>query len=86
MNRREPGQRRVNGLEDIMGHFVPLEPGTYGLPSDNCFTNEILHFAECCREGKEPISSGKAILGSMKLIFGIYESARTGMAVDLASL
>ena len=86
VNRREPGQREVKGLEDIMGHFVPLEPGNYGLPSDNCFTNEILHFAECCQEGKESISSGKAILGSMQLIFGIYESARTGKAVDLASL
>jgi len=86
VNRREPGQREMKGLEDIMGHFVPLEPGNYGLPSDNCFTNEILHFAECCQEGKESISSGKAILGSMQLIFGIYEAARTGKAVDLASL
>jgi len=86
VNRREPGGRQVKGLEDIMGHFVPLDPGNHGLPTDNCFTNEILHFAECCQEGKEPISSGKAILGSMKLIFGIYESARTGKSVDLASL
>ena len=73
-------------MEDIMGHFVPLDPGNHGMPTNNCFTNEILHFAECCQEGKEPISSGKAILGSMKLIFGIFESARTGKAVELASL
>ena len=85
MNRREPG-RQLRGMEDIMGHFHQLAPGTWGLPSDNCFTNEILHFAECSQEGKEPISSGREILGSMKVLFGIYESARTGKAVELASL
>ena len=85
MNRREPG-RQMRGMEDIMGHFHQLAPGTWGLPSDNCFTNEILHFAECSQEGKEPISGGRDILGSMKVLFGIYESARTGKAVDLADL
>ena len=85
MNRRAPG-RQLRGMEDIMGHYHQLAPGTWGLPSDDCFTNEILHFAECAQEGKEPISSGKDILGSMKVLFGIYESARTGKAVDLASL
>ncbi len=85
MNRREPG-RQLKGLEDIMGHFHQLAPGTWGLPSDDCFTNEILHFAECSQEGREPISGGRDILGSMKILFGIYEAARTGKAVDLASL
>ena len=86
VKRRDPDAREVKGMEDIMGHFVPLDPGNHGMPTNNCFTNEILHFAECCQEGKEPISSGKAILGSMKLIFAIFESARTGKAVELASL
>ena len=85
MNRREPA-RQLKGMEDIMGYYHQLAPGTWGLPSDNCFTNEILHFAECSQEGKEPISSGREILGSMKVLFGIYESARTGKAVDLADL
>ena len=85
MNRRDP-VRQLKGMEDIMGYYHQLAPGTWGLPSDDCFTNEILHFAECSQEGKEPISSGKEILGSMKVLFGIYESARTGKAVDLADL
>ena len=37
-------------------------------------------------EGKEPISSGRDNLGTMKAIFGIYESARIGEPVDLAAL
>ena len=67
-------------------NFVQIEPVTEGLASDNCFVNEIIHFAECCQEGKEPISSGRDNVGSMKIILGIYESARTGKAVDLADL
>lgn len=49
------------------------------------FINEILHFADCCRQRKEPISSGKDNLGTMKLVLGIYESARTGKPLDLAA-
>ena len=67
-------------------NFVPVEPVTEGLASDNHFINEIIHFAECCQEGKEPISSGRDNLGTMKIILGIYESARTGKVVDLATL
>ena len=69
-----------------MPQFVPVVESTeepdYALP----FVNEILHLAECCREGKEPISSGRDNLGTMKAIYGIYESSRTGEPVDLATL
>jgi len=66
--------------------FVPVVESVgeadYSLP----YVNEILHFAECCREGEEPISSGRDNLGTMKVIFGIYQSSRTGEPVDLSSL
>ena len=69
-----------------MAGFVPVVEATgepdFSLP----YTNEMLHFAECCREGKDPISSGHDNLGTMKAIFGIYESSRTGEPVDLDSL
>ncbi len=66
--------------------FVPLEPEREGLPDDNSFVNEILHFADCCRSGREPISGGCDNLSTMRVIFGIYESARRGAPVDLAAL
>jgi predicted dehydrogenase len=72
-------------LMDRFRTFVPV-PVNENLPSDDPYINEIIHFAECCQEGKEPISSGKENLGTMKVIFGIYESSRTGKTVDLASL
>jgi predicted dehydrogenase len=56
--------------------LAPPEP----LPSDNPFVNEVLHFAECCLEGREPISSGRDNLGTMAALFGLYESARSGGA------
>ena len=80
--RDEPGVEPVNRY----GNFVQLEPLSEGLVGDNPFTNEILHFAECCRTGKEPISSGRDNLGTIKTILGIYESNRTGKTVDLATL
>ena len=55
-------------------------------PTLNFFVNEVLHFADCCRTGKEPTSSGRDNIESMKVVFAINESSRTGRAVDLADL
>ena len=55
-------------------------------PTVNLFVNEVLHFAECVRTGKEPTSSGRDNIESMKVVFAICESSRTGRAVDLADL
>jgi len=66
--------------------FTRLEPMKEGLPSDVSFVNEILHFADCCCTQKEPISSGRNNLGTIKTVVGIYESARTGRALDLSTL
>ena len=40
--------------------------------------NEIIHFASCCEDGAEPVSGGRDNLETMKIVFGIYESAQTG--------
>lgn len=66
--------------------FAPLEPAAHDLPSDDLFVNEILHFADCCRSGREPITSGKDNIETIKVIMGIYESARSGCAVKLRDL
>ena len=58
--------------------FLPVEPDRQNLPSDDGFTNEIAHFVACCRSGEEPLSSGRDNLGTMAVIFAIYESARQG--------
>lgn len=63
---------------------LPTRPGE--LPSPNYFVNEILHFADCATSGREPISSGRDNVESMKVIFGMVESSRTGKVVDLDAL
>ncbi|HJN53428.1 MAG: Gfo/Idh/MocA family oxidoreductase [Pseudomonadales bacterium] len=66
--------------------FVPFDASASDLPTDQPFVNEILHFADCCRDGAEPISSGTDNLGTMKAVLGIYESAKTGKPVELAAI
>src|SRR5204863_6565800 len=66
--------------------FEPVDVEAGGLPSESGQVNEILHFAACCASGDEPLSSGRDNLGTMRLIAGVYESARTGEPVDLARL
>lgn len=67
----------------------PLEPlatRADELPSPNYFVNEILHFADCATTGKEPLSSGRDNIESMKVVFGMVESSRTGRIIDLDDL
>jgi predicted dehydrogenase len=64
--------------------FSPVPPAD--LPSNNAFVNEILHFADCCQSGKEPISSGKDNLNTMRLLVGICKSAAANEPVDVRTL
>jgi predicted dehydrogenase len=72
--------------EGVFGNFAPITPVSTGLAGDDPFVNEILHFADCCRDRTEPLTSGKENLGTVKVIYGIYESARTGKKIDLSTL
>lgn len=72
-------------LEQVQG-FEPFDRNGDGWPSESGQVNEILHFAECCRTGREPLSSGRDNLGTMKVVFAIYESSRAGRPVELAEL
>ena len=78
-------KKRGNTAETF-NNFAPLSPVMDGLPTDDPFVNEILHFAECCRDKKEPLTSGRDNLGTVKVIFGIYEAFKTGKKVDIARL
>jgi predicted dehydrogenase len=94
----EPGQLRGPAfvatpsrsprVEEWFDQFAGFEPlaAPDGLPSESGQVNEILHFAECCRTGAEPLSSGRDNIGTMKVVAGIYESARTEQPVELAHL
>ncbi|NJL73385.1 MAG: Gfo/Idh/MocA family oxidoreductase [Candidatus Competibacteraceae bacterium] len=77
---------KITGWEDQYAGFEPLVAPDAGLETNDEFVNQLLHFAQCVHTSSEPWSSGRDNLGTMKVVFGIYESLRTGEAVDLASL
>lgn len=80
-------RNRPGDLEKIVNPpFEPLHTRDDELPSPNYFVNEILHFADCATSGREAISSGRDNIETMKVIFGMFESSRTGKAVDLDDL
>jgi predicted dehydrogenase len=60
----EPGNRTV---------FEEVEAAP--MPTRNATVNELLHFADCIDRDTEPISSGRDNLGTMAVVFAIYESA-----------
>ncbi|MBO1913299.1 hypothetical protein J4G37_51875, partial [Microvirga sp. 3-52] len=47
------------------------------------FINEINHFVECCREGKQTIAPVADGVQVMKMLNAVYESAATGKEVYL---
>ena len=62
--------------------FVPVEVPA-GLFSEDPYVNAIVHFADCCQTGEEPISSGHDNLETIKILQGIYQSSREGQMIDL---
>jgi predicted dehydrogenase len=72
----------VQLVPGVGAQIPPAEPlsAPEPLPSDNPFANEIQHFALCCRDGREPISSGRDNLHTMRVIFALYRSAEAGGA------
>jgi predicted dehydrogenase len=78
--------KKRGNLGETFNTFAPIDPVRGHLPTDDPFINEILHFADCVRDGKEPLTSGRDNLGTIKVIFGIYESFKTGKKVEIAKL
>ena len=56
------------------------------LPSAEPFANQLAHFAECCRRGTAPVTSGRDNRRTMQVVFVIYESARSGQTVPIENV
>jgi predicted dehydrogenase len=79
-SKRQPVE--PSGWETQFEDFEQLAP-TGDLPTDDDIVNEVLHFADCCASGEEPLTSGRDNLGTMAVVLGIYESGRTGKPVEI---
>jgi predicted dehydrogenase len=59
---------------------------TISLPEVHNMTEEIVDFVACVRDGKRPINTEAEGIDVLRVILGAYESAKTGMMVDLKNL
>lgn len=50
---------------------------------ENAFDNEISHFIDCIREGKQPIASAEDGYFVQKMLNGIYDSAKLGKEIEI---
>jgi predicted dehydrogenase len=73
----------AEGKTSQKGEFIPVNQDSTILMGNNPFTNEVIHFVDCCQTNKEPISSGKDNLNTMKVIFAIYKSSIINNIVNL---
>ncbi len=86
-----PARVATEAREVQTGHngyyaFSDVGDDMEGLVSDNPFTNEIVHFARCIRDGVEPITSGRDNLNTMEAVHGVYAAAEAGHTIDVADL
>jgi predicted dehydrogenase len=59
---------------------------TRSFPRRDQFAAELIYFSECILKDREPEPSGWEGLADVRIVRAIYESARTGKAVELAGL
>jgi predicted dehydrogenase len=69
---------RKDGKSAEQFEELTYDANAFGLPTRDPMVNEILHFAECIEEQREPLSSGRDNLGTMAIIDGIHRSMREG--------
>lgn len=77
----EPAYDYVEELEYKLVHDKREE--RHKTPRRDQFAPELLHFAECILEHKEPRPSGYEGLADLRVIEALHQSARTGRAVRI---
>jgi predicted dehydrogenase len=60
-----------------------LTDATPAVARENIFENEIRHFLDCVKEGRQPIAPVEDGVRIQKILNGIYDSARLGREVIL---
>ena len=69
VNRRAPGGRKLRGWKTSWATSSRLRLATGGYPATTASPTRFSTSPSASQEGKEPISSGRDILGSMKVLF-----------------
>ena len=75
----------VPGAEGTEGSYTRILWDGNG-PANKETHYEISHFIECIHTGKEPITSGRAALQSLRIIWKMYDAEKNGTTADLRGL
>jgi glucose-fructose oxidoreductase len=73
---------------DRLTHFLTVEGRTTKrvFAKRDQFAAELVYFANCVREGRDPEPNGQEGLADVQIIEALYRSALAGSAVDLAPI
>jgi predicted dehydrogenase len=74
---------RINPLEIYAEEENYLVDSLPIVKDENAFDNQIEHFIDCIREGKQPICPAEDGYLVQKILNGIYDSARLGREIEL---
>lgn len=72
---KENPVRIYSEIDGILSDITPQ------VPKVDAYFEEVKHFIECIKEGKEPVTKKEEIIAVVKIIEGIYKSASTGQPV-----
>jgi len=78
----EPELVMVTEKHDTILNMYP-QTDSKGFDFTGAFQSEIDHFIRCIRTGEQPLSPVEDGVAIMRILTGIYESARTGREVSL---
>jgi predicted dehydrogenase len=80
---RTPGHPGDNRWLAQYRGFTPVPLAAEECPHANSFVNQLVHFADCIRNGTTPMSGADDNLGTMRTISALYASARQGGWVNV---
>lgn len=80
-----PGVTETNNTYKILWQGADSNKHTGKLPSKHT-QFEILHFIDCIKNGKRPITDGRATLQGLRAIWAMYEAEKNNVVADLRGL
>ncbi len=76
-------ERHADGRAETLYAFDPRRPDVAAADGQKNFVGECEHFIECIRQGREPLTNGRAARKSMEAILAAYQGDDEGRSVWL---
>ena len=70
----------------LIGHSGGTETVLFEARSDKYLRNETMHFLECVRTGRRPLTDARPALQSLRVIWRLHDAEERGVVADLRGL